>query len=46
MKTLLSKLTGEQALDVLQRLAAGNGAVAETHDLIHGGRSPSVNENG
>ncbi len=26
---MLSKLTGEQALDVLQRLAAGKGAVAD-----------------
>lgn len=29
MQNLLSKLTGEQAFDVLQRLAAGKGAVAE-----------------
>ena len=29
MKDLLSKLTGEQALNVLQRLAAGKGAVAD-----------------
>jgi len=29
MKNLLSKLTGEQALDVLKRLAAAKGAVAE-----------------
>jgi len=29
MKNLLSQLTGEQALDVLKRLAAGKGAAAD-----------------